>query len=60
MPGVDTLEVTTPELAVAIGFGKKTDPSDALKKAGVAVKDVDIWAGQELSQKRAAISHIGG
>jgi hypothetical protein len=42
MPGVDTPEVTTPELAVAIGFGKKTDPSDALKKAGVAVKDVDI------------------
>ena len=42
MPGVDTLEVTTPELAVAIEFGKKTDPSGALKKAGIAVKDVDI------------------
>ena len=30
MPGVEALEVTTPELAVAIGFGKKMDPSDAL------------------------------
>ena len=30
------------ELAVAIEFGKKTDPSGALKKAGVAVRDVDI------------------
>ena len=42
MPGVDTLEVTTPKLVIAIGFGEKGGSVPALKKAGVTVKGVDI------------------
>jgi hypothetical protein len=33
MPGVDTLAVTAPELAIAIGFGEEADPSLAHENA---------------------------
>ena len=43
MPGVDTLEVTAPELAIAIEFGEEGGSvPGALKKTGLAVKGVDI------------------
>ena len=42
MLGVDTLAVTEPELAFAIGFGEEGGSVGCVEKAPVAVKGVDI------------------